>query len=338
MDGAGATRTLLMGLALAAIVAPAAQAAGALPRLNILPDSLTVSGVSSGGYMATQYQVAYSRDVIGAGIIAAGPWFCAQGVLTIALRECLEGTPAGPEDRRLIAILRASAKAGVVDDPSWLAPDRIWILHGARDRTVGAAVTDSLVRFYRAFVPIGRIHYETRIEAGHGFPTAGQGVPCDAAVSPGINDCGFDAAGSMLGHLYDGLRHPAGGIGGELIEFDQAKYSTGGMLASLEARGLLFVPQECAAGRPCRMHVAYHGCRQGIGFVGRDFARNAGYNRWADINRIVVLYPQVAKSLVWPFNPKGCWDWWGYSGPNYATRNGLQLASVHRMLAALGAR
>ncbi len=152
-----------------------ASAGDALPRLNILPGSLTVSGVSAGGYMATQYQVAYSKDVIGAGIIGAGPWLCAQGIVTRALNECLRGSAAGPEVRPLVATLRASAAARTVDDPSWLAPDRIWIFHGKRDRKIGAAVTDSLLRFYHAFVPRERIHYEMRIPAAHGFPTAGLG-------------------------------------------------------------------------------------------------------------------------------------------------------------------
>jgi poly(3-hydroxybutyrate) depolymerase len=68
-----------------------------------------------------------------------------------------------------------------------------------------------------------------------------------------------------------------------------------------------------------------------------SFAKETGYNRWADANRIVVLYPQAAKSWFWPFNPWGCWDWWGYSGADYATRNAAQLATVHAMLTALGA-
>jgi poly(3-hydroxybutyrate) depolymerase len=88
MKGAG-----LAILALAATLAtPAAKAAGALPRLSILPGSLTVSGVSSGGYMATQYQVAYSRDVIGVAVIAAGPWFCARGSLVRALDAVAAGS------------------------------------------------------------------------------------------------------------------------------------------------------------------------------------------------------------------------------------------------------
>jgi poly(3-hydroxybutyrate) depolymerase len=87
-NGAVKAAALLLLLA-----ATAAMGEHALPRLNVLPGSLTVSGVSSGGYMATQYQVAYAKDVIGAGIIAAGPWLCAQGSLFRALDKCLRGRP-----------------------------------------------------------------------------------------------------------------------------------------------------------------------------------------------------------------------------------------------------
>ncbi|MEX1084849.1 MAG: PHB depolymerase family esterase [Steroidobacteraceae bacterium] len=330
-------RCLPAALLCAACACATAHAAGALPRLNILPGSLTVSGVSAGGYMATQYQVAYSQDVIGAGIIGAGPWLCAQGMLTRALDECAKGSTIGPETRPLVATLRASAAARTVDDPSWLAPDRIWIFHGSRDTKVGAAVSDSLLRFYREFVPPERMHYETGAPGALGCRAGGWGGAGGGAAAPWILDCQYDAAGFMLRFLYDDLREPAGDITGELRTFDQGGYVAGGMLASFEDQGFLFVPAECAAGRPCRIHVAFHGCQQGSGFIGQTFARNAGYNRWADANRIVVLYPQVARSHVWPFNPRGCWDWWGYSGAGYATRNGAQLASVRRMLSALGA-
>ncbi len=320
-----------------AFAAAAAQAADELPRLNILPGSLTVSGVSAGGYMATQYQVAYAKDVIGAGIISAGPWLCAQGVFTRAFYDCTQGSAGGPDVRPLIATLRASAGARRVDDPSWLAQDRVWIFHGRQDRGIGAAVSDSLLRFYLAFIPRERTRYETQVPAAHGFPTKDSGAACDLDQPPWIIDCDFDAAGEMLRYLYDGLGEPAGEIKGELREFDQKQYAVRGSLASLHETGLLFVPGDCAAGKPCRIHVAFHGCRQGIGYLGKTFAREAGYNRWADANRIVVLYPQVAQSLVYPFNPRGCWDWWGYSGADYAMRSGAQLASVRRMLAALGA-
>ena len=38
-----------------------------LPKLNVDMESITVSGVSSGGYMAVQMHVAFSRLIKGAG-------------------------------------------------------------------------------------------------------------------------------------------------------------------------------------------------------------------------------------------------------------------------------
>jgi poly(3-hydroxybutyrate) depolymerase len=61
------------------------------------------------------------------------------------------------------------------------------------------------------------------------------------------------------------------------------------------------------------------------------FARLAGYNEWADANRIVVLYPQAESIPPFP-NPRGCWDWWGYTDGNYATRSGKQMAAIRAMI------
>ena len=46
--------------------------------------------------------------------------------------------------------------------------------------------------------------------------------------------------------------------------------------------------------------------------VNDRFVRQAGYNEVAELNNIVILYPQ-AISTVLPLNPQGCWDWWGYT-------------------------
>ena len=78
--------------------------------------------------------------------------------------------------------------------------------------------------------------------------------------------------------------------------------------------------------------MAFHGCRQGREFIEDRFARQAGLNEWAESNDIVVLYPQVASSLA---NPQGCWDWWGYTGAGYDSRDGLQLAGVMALVNTL---
>jgi hypothetical protein len=52
-----------------------------------------------------------------------------------------------------------------------------------------------------------------------------------------------------------------------------------------------------------------------------------------------VLYPQaVARYWWWPFNPRGCWDWWGYTGQAYATKDAPQMRAVMAMVERLGAR
>ena len=61
-------------------------------------------------------------------------------------------------------------------------------------------------------------------------------------------------------------------------------------------------------------------------------ARDGGFNRWADALDLVVLYPQVAASAV---NPLGCWDWWGYTGAQYATREAVQLNAILALAEAL---
>ena len=64
--------------------------------------------------------------------------------------------------------------------------------------------------------------------------------------------------------------------------------------------------------------------------------RDAGYLEWAASNGIVLLFPQVEPSYQ-PLNPNGCWDWWGYDGSDYATRDGAQVDAVWRMVSDLGA-
>jgi hypothetical protein len=63
--------------------------------------------------------------------------------------------------------------------------------------------------------------------------------------------------------------------------------------------------------------------------IGLTFIQNAGYNELAEANNIILLYPQIVKSLVLPTNPMGCWDWWGYTdyllpaaSTRYATKDG----------------
>lgn len=323
-------------LACAVLAGCGAGKADPLPRLQVAAGGVTVSGISAGGYMAVQYHVAYGDEVDGVGVIAAGPWFCAQGSMSRALGECMGAEQGPPAVEPLLDEARRAAADGRIAALESLAGDRAWVLHGSRDTTIARGVSDALVNFYRALLGDESIRYETGLPAAHGFPTLDEGLACGQQGDPYLNDCDYDAAGGLLEHLYGSLAPRGRAVDAHLVAFDQRRYA--GADASLEPFGHAYVPASCRAGQPCRLHVAFHGCRQGAAFVGRAFVANAGYNAWAESNGIVVLYPQVKRSWALPLNPQGCWDWWGYTGPDYASREAAQLAAVRRMVQALGAR
>ena len=69
---------LLVSLGILATALGAANAAEDLPRLGVTLPATSVSGLSVGAYMAGQIEVAHSKDIVGAGIVAGGPFACAE--------------------------------------------------------------------------------------------------------------------------------------------------------------------------------------------------------------------------------------------------------------------
>src|SRR5207249_8853839 len=157
---------------------------------------------------------------------------------------------------------------------------------------------------------------------------------CDAMGKFFLNDCGIDTEQVFLSYLYGALAAKSAGaaLRGRLIEFDQKEFfdDRDPEAHSVAERGWAFVPAGCATGESCKLLVALHGCLQDDAKVGDAFIRRSGLNEWADTNRIVVLYPQARSRLL--DNPNGCWDWWGYDDPAYATKNGRQMRASKAMV------
>ena len=317
-----------------AVVFVCAQAWGAPPLPALAADdAVTVSGLSSGGYMAVQLHVAHSARVKGAGALAGGPYYCAQGSLWTAYYNCMK--PGAFMPLPPLAKLRAEtdnlAAKGRIDPLSNLASGRAWLFTGARDETVVREVVEGLHAFYSAYKTATVIVRDKA--AGHAMVTEAAGSKdCGASQPPFINDCDYDAAGALLQHLAGALAAPAASPGGRLESFDQTPF--GGYDISMDDEGYVYVPKDCETQR-CRVHVAFHGCRQGRAAVKDQFAREAGYNRWADTNRMIVLYPQAIARWWRIYNPNGCWDWWGYTGAQYHTKDGAQIRAVVAMLGRL---
>ena len=57
------------------------------------------------------------------------------------------------------------------------------------------------------------------------------------------------------------------------------------------------------------------------------FYRLGGYNAWAEQYGVVILYPQ-ARAIPMTYSQYGCWDWFGYSGPDYYVKSGKQISAI----------
>jgi poly(3-hydroxybutyrate) depolymerase len=319
--------------ALAGLIAASAQAAEPLPSFVVDIDRTSVSGVSSGAYMAGQFHVAFSDRVTGAGLIAGGPYFCAEGLVSTALSQCMKTTLGEPDSVRLFGLAQDFANQGRTDELANLADDRVYIFSGTRDETVLTAVADTATAFYRlAGVPDGRIAAVTDLPAGHAMVTDDHGGACATTESPFINDCDYDQAGAILEHIYGTLNPPSASPSGSFVEFEQGEFIGDPPRHSMNDVGYVYVPQACSDGATCKVHIVFHGCRQTTDHIGDRFYRHAGYNEWADSNGIIVLYPQA---WAGPGNPRGCWDWWGYDSADYHLKTGRQMAAVMAMLRRL---
>ena len=345
------------------------------------PSGVTVSGISSGAFFAHQFHVAFSSLVKGAGIVAGGPYACADQedsiktppgnpfivalvprrvVASLAvcthfgrsdLKQAGWSFPEKPDANELQkAAVRAHAE-GKIDDPSNLANSRVLLFHGDKDIGVPKATMQELKSFYQLMgVPAANIEVKDGPDAKHGMPikalpAGGSGQHCLLPDPSFLVRCDYGAAELLLQHLYPGglpaSAKPSGT--GRIVGFDQTEFfDERDKSSSLHEAGYLYVPSACENGSgsaaQCRLHVAFHGCEQGVDKIHELFFRDAGYNAWADANHVIVLYPQaipwlrLADPSQISGNPKGCWDWWGYSGDDYLSRNGKQMRAVREII------
>jgi poly(3-hydroxybutyrate) depolymerase len=317
-----------------------ADEAAPLPRLTLDAAKVAVAGLSSGAYMATQVQLAYPELFPSAALVAGGPYGCANGRLDLALSTCMKGVPA-PDAAALAARAVQRASAGEIGALTQLAHGKVYVLHGKDDAVVAPSVAEAAAAFYehvRDSSPALRglqVHDDGARAFAHNLPIAAGGDDCDKSVSPYLGHCGFDAAGEIFLQMFGKPSRTADIAKGELRRFNQDTYRPAGVDAFLASEGYIYLPPDCLAGKACGLLVAFHGCKQNADTVGEAFVKDAGFNRWADVYDVAVLYPQTRASTA-PLNPQACWDWWGYSGADYDSRQGVQLRWLVTAVKALG--
>jgi hypothetical protein len=318
-----------------------------LPKLGLALAQTSVSGLSSGAYMAGQIEIAHSKDIVGAGIVAGGPFACAETEssqlfpywpvvmwqnATQATNVCMKVTWGAPDADKLAKRAKELAEDGKIDDLAGLADDKVYLFSGNEDQTVQRPVVEAAKRFYEEVgVPQGSLTLVEK-EGGHAFLTETQGTACGLSKEPYVSNCNYDQAKAILEWIYGSpLADPSKNPTGKFIVFDQSAFDKG-VSNGLATEGVVYVPTACESEPGCRLHIALHGCDQSRETVGDAFIKESGFAGYADTNRLVILFPQIAGSTV---NPHGCWDWWGYSDINYLEKDAPQIQAIWDMAGRL---
>src|SRR4030081_3117616 len=271
----GVLRESVIAVACAALIAtpPLAAEPAALRSYNAAIGESSISGISSGAFMAVQFATAWSSVIKGVGVVAGGPYWCAKADAddfmngyTLPIMNATGPCMSGPPTELGSSFAKADAKSafGDIDSLQFVSRQKIYVFHGYNDAVVAKSVTDAAADFYRHYLGEanrGNLFYQTTIGAGHSLVVA-QDPPkaglndCAANAVPYIDQCGYDQAGIILQHIYGALNAPnRGPLTGALWQFDQSVYTKPhdpGAL-SLGNSGYVFVPRECEDGAACRV-------------------------------------------------------------------------------------
>lgn len=304
-----------------------AKASTQLNQYNVERDSITISGISSGAFMAIQMATAYSKTFSGMASVAGGIYWCSQGSTQKAQSECMSGTER-IDPQIQIQKARELSEQGEIDSLENLSRQKVYLFSSPKDAIIKPPSSDKLFEFLKTFIPESQIKFEKTIETAHGFPTLDFGASCKLGFLPWILKCNYDLAAEILKSFYE-LKQPRVEAKKEnLLIFDQSEF--GNAQTPLFSTGWIYVPDYCKQGGLCQLHVALHGCQMNPDYIQDQFASRAGYNEWAESNQIIVLYPQSAK--LGQANPYGCWDWFGFTGENFVTKDGAQMKAIKSMV------
>lgn len=290
-----------------------------------VPRNFSVSGLGAGANMALQLHIAFSEHIEGSGLIAGSPYYCAQNSYSK-----VQGCETKPSSINLPALYNATsqyASQGLIDNPQYLTSTKAWVFSGKYDFNVYQDTVKKLEDYLKHYLGSSNVVSVYNVSAGNGFITDDWGQPCAITGYPWINNCGIDTAGEILQLVYGKLNKKRPERSDNLYTFDQRFYVPVDVWekASMEQYGYIYIPKTCLV-QECRIHVVLHSCDQDYDETLGVVVYHTGYNQWAESNNLIIIYPQ-AKATV-DENLQACWDWWGYTNSNYATKQGIQMKAI----------
>jgi len=294
-----------------------------LNNLNINPNTITISGFSSGGYFASQFHTAFSSKISGMGAVESGP----------PLSWLVE------EDNVLWEQIQSLAASGQIDPIDNMLDDNVYIFQGTLDSVVPFYRGIRMKNYYQNFLPESQIELKDDIEAEHGFPTdnPSQGGSCESLNAPYfVNNCNYNGAYHILNKILGNIATEETENDGSFSTYDQNEFFDNSANDNgLDDEGYVFIPDRCANGTvQCHFHLHLHGCTQEKGWVEDGYVQRTGFVELAKKNDIVVMFPQIKHNFF--YNPNGCWNFQGYLNDSdmykFATKTGAQMKGMARMV------
>src|ERR1700681_1956182 len=144
MNPAALCRTVIATVALggAALVAGPARTEERLAGFNADIRESSISGISSGAFMAVQFATAWSSVIKGVGVVAGGPYWCAKAdaddfingytlPIMTATGPCMSGPPS--ELSNFFAKADAKSASGDIDSLKFVRRQKVYVFHGYKD-------------------------------------------------------------------------------------------------------------------------------------------------------------------------------------------------------------
>jgi hypothetical protein len=261
---------------------------GLLIQTTLVQAAVTVSGISSGGFMAAQLGVIYSDEISGVGTVAGGFYGCASDHFE-QMHQLAESNfmndkalfllnTFNPIHRAVNICMKAPTLAIVNSDRAEAFADqkliadtkniknqKVYIYQGQGDKVVSPKMQKQLKDFYlKMSVPEKNIQLSTS-KGGHNFPTDQKNLnACSEQGVPYISSCNKNVAGEILNFLVSPklVRTKADIRNMHVISQKQDSRPD-----SISEYGYLVSSQKCLDNpAKCNLHVALHGCEMNDSF------------------------------------------------------------------------
>lgn len=290
-------------------------------------EKISISGVSSGGYMAEQFAIAHSDLVFGLGVFSAGIPGCVRQNNLLEIHRCMKSSDQ-VNLQEIQMLYRAKEKNQIIARLDFFKEIQVHIYHGQQDQVVTAkmmSLNQQLIESFGAKVSARLIS-----NLAHGLPVFKAKNQCEKTASPWINQCEMSGALDLFSQLYRGRfkQNRTDGkwfiyhLENELLTDDEINKS------NLNTAMASYVPSVCEK-IDCPVHMVLHGCQQSPEFVDEQFLLNSDFVQAANQYGVVLLFPSINKSSR---NPYGCWDWWGYTGIHYDDQLGPQIRVLEKIV------